>query len=104
MGTILATSRTPDVMQEIGERIRRVRLQRNESIEALAHEAGVGVNTLRRLEAGQNVGTVYFVRVLRAVGKLSALDAFLPEPEVSPIQISKLKGEQRQRASGSSDA
>jgi transcriptional regulator with XRE-family HTH domain len=104
MGTILATSRTPDVMQEIGERIRRVRLQRNESIKELAHEAGVGVNTLRRLEGGQSVGTVYFVRVLRAVGRLSALDAFLPEPEVSPIQVSRLKGEQRQRASGSSGA
>jgi putative transcriptional regulator len=50
---------------------------------------------------GQSVGTIYFVRILRAMGRLSALDAFLPEPEVSPIQVAKLKGRERQRASRS---
>jgi putative transcriptional regulator len=101
MGTILATSRTPDVMRELGKRMRRLRLQRNQSIQELAEEAGVGVNTIRRLEVGQSVGTIYFVRILRAMGRLSALDAFLPEPEVSPIQVAKLKGRERQRASRS---
>jgi hypothetical protein len=38
------------------------------------------------------------IRVLRAMGKLSQLDAFLPEPGLSPIQLAKLKGRERQRA------
>ncbi len=103
MGTILATSRTPDVLEEIGTRLRRVRLDRNVSIEELARSAGVGVSTVRRLEAGKSAGTQSLVRVLRALGRLQAIDAFLPAPEVSPIEIAKLKGRVRQRASASHD-
>lgn len=37
--------------------------------------------------------------VLRALGRLENLDAFLPDPGMSPIQLAKLKGRERQRAS-----
>lgn len=38
--------------------------------------------------------------VLRALGRLESLDGFLPEPEISPIQLAELKGKRRQRATG----
>ena len=38
---------------------------------------------------------------LRALDQLENLDALLPEPGLSPLQLAKLKGKTRQRASGS---
>jgi hypothetical protein len=32
------------------------------------------------------------------MGKLGQLEAFLPEPGLSPIQLAKLKGRERRRA------
>ena len=40
------------------------------------------------------------VQVLRALGSIQELDKFLPDSGPSPIQIAKLKGRERQRASG----
>jgi transcriptional regulator with XRE-family HTH domain len=102
VGTILANTRTPEVLREIGARIRRVRLDRNETTEALARTAGVGVNTVRRLEAGESVAMRSFIRVMRALGRLQAIDAFLPAPEISPLEVTRM-GKARQRASGSTD-
>jgi len=103
MGIILPTSRTPHVLLEIGKRIRHTRLQQNLKIEDLARDAGVGINTVRRLERGQSVGFEFFIRILRALGRLQALDAFLPDPGVSPLSIAERGGKMRQRASRSRD-
>ena len=102
MGTILANSRTPDVLREVGARLSSYRLQRNLRVEDLAAESGVSARTINRLESGHSVGTDKLVRVLRGLGRLQALDAFLPVPEVSPRQISALGGKTRRRASGPS--
>ena len=87
-------------MTLIGERIQRERLNQNLTQEEMARRAGIGVRTVRSLEAGQKTTVETLVRVLRALGKLAALDAFLPEPGLSPLQLAKLQGRERQRASG----
>lgn len=101
MATILEISRTQDVLQELGRRIRQVRLTRNETIEVVAKRAGVGTNTVRRLEAGRNSSLESLIRVLRAHGRLQALDALLSgEASLpSPRAIAKLQGKARVRAS-----
>jgi hypothetical protein len=53
-----------------------------------------------KIEAGESVTLVSFVRVLRALGLLDALDRLVPEPTPSPIELLKLHGRRRQRASG----
>lgn len=82
----------------IGQRIQRERLNQNLTQEALAERAGVGLRTVRYLEAGRQTTVETLIRVLRALGKRGALDAFLPEPGLSPLQLAKLKGRERQRA------
>ena len=87
-------------MALIGERIQRERLNQNLTQEELAEHAGIGVRTVRSLEAGQRPTVETLIRALRALGKLGAMDAFLPEPGVSPLQLAKLQGRERQRATG----
>ena len=99
MPAIVATSRTPDVLRELGARLKALRLQQNLRVKDLAARAGVSPRTIDRLEAGGNIGTENLVRVMRGLGRLQAFEAFLPVPEVSPYDVERLKGKVRRRAS-----
>jgi len=88
------------VLELLGSRIQRERLNRNMTQEKLAEKAGVVTRTVRYLEAGRKTTVETLIRVLRALEKLDSLDAFLPEPGISPLELAKLKGRERQRAAG----
>lgn len=92
------------ILEEIGERIARTRLDRNWTQEHLAGRASVGVTTLRRLEGGGGATLTNLVRVLRALDLLDALEAALPAPAPSPIAQLRTAGRVRRRASGRRDA
>ena len=87
-------------LAEIGRRLQIHRLNQNLSQTAVAEKAGVSRRALQKLEGGQSCTLALLVRALRALGRLDALDAFLPEPGLSPIQLAKLKGRERKRAGG----
>ena len=94
-------SKLPDetVLRELGERIIATRLERNISQASLALKAGVSKRTIQRLESGQVSSQLFsFLRVCRALGIIEKLDALLPPPAVSPIDLLKLQGRKRQRA------
>ena len=87
------------MLGEIGRRIERVRLAQNLTQKDLAAAAAVSRGTVQRLEAGQGLEVAKLLRILRALGLLGALDAALPEDIPSPIDLLRLRGRQRQRAS-----
>jgi transcriptional regulator with XRE-family HTH domain len=89
------------VVKEIGVRISATRLGLNMTREHLASTAGVSARTIARLESG-SVGTQLsvFIRVCRALGLADRLDLLLPEPSLSPMEILRLQGKRRKRASG----
>lgn len=93
----------PEILAELGRRLRRYRLQRNVTQEDLARDAGVGTRTIRNIESGGDVQLLTLLRILRALGRLDALDAFLPAPGISPMELLRSGGRQRQRASASRD-
>lgn len=89
------------VLSEIGQRLERLRLERNITQEDLAREAGISRRTLVRLEQGEElVGAAALLRVLRALGLLEQMEQLVPEPLPSPIEQLRLQGRRRQRASG----
>lgn len=89
------------ILQELGERLTAVRLERNLTQAALAEEGGVAKRTVERLESGEVATQLSgFVRVCRALGLLERLDALVPEGTASPIAQLQLQGRKRQRATG----
>ena len=91
------------VLEQLGERLSRYRLNRNVTQADLATEAGVHKNTVFRLEAGESTQTKNLVRVLRALGLLARLDTLVPEPVPSPLKQLEALERQRRRAVSKSD-
>ena len=90
---------TEQALNEIGERLKRHRLNRNLSQKEVAERAGIGLASVARLEDGKGATLANFIRVLTALDALDSLDAFLPVPSISPIQLAKLHGKERRKAS-----
>lgn len=99
----LANQTDIEVLQEIGTRLRAYRLQMNLAQADLATRAGLNRTTIRDIEAGKDSQLSTLVKLLRALGRLEDIAAFLPKPSVSPIQMMKLQGKPRQRARKSAD-
>jgi len=78
---------TPEtqILAELGRRLARVRKQQRISQTALAEEAGIGVATLRRIEAGQDSQMESWLKIMKALEMLGAVDALLPENFDSPM-------------------
>ena len=90
---------TEQALSEIGTRMQRRRLNMDRSQKEIVDWAGIGINSVARLEDGKGATLANFIRVLNALEALDSLDAFLPAPAISPIQLAKLQGKLRQKAS-----
>lgn len=89
------------LLRLLGERLSSIRLARNLTQQQLAEEAGLGLRTVQRLELGAAATQLSgFIRVCRVLGLVENLEAFIPEPTVSPMAQLKQAGRKRQRASG----
>ena len=87
------------VLQAIGKRLARRRLELKLTQAQLAEQAGVAKRTVERIEAGESTQTLTLIRVFRLLGLLENLAALIPEPEPRPLDLLKLKGKERRRAS-----
>ncbi len=90
----------PAILNELGARVQRHRLNRNITQDDLADHAGVSRTVVQRLEQGRGCTLKGFVRILRALDLLPQLAAFLPDPGPSPLQLARLAGRTRRRAAG----
>jgi transcriptional regulator with XRE-family HTH domain len=99
MTSRLQDALSDDVLQEeIGGRIQRRRLDFEWTQAELADLAGVSKRTLERLEAGHSITLTSFLRILRALELLPALDEALPRPGPRPIELLRREGHERRRA------
>ena len=99
MAYSLSASQAPhDLQSQLGSRLAKLRLARNVTQQTLAARSGVGLRTLRRLEAGQPTSLDTFVRVVIALGLHEGLLAALPQNRIRPIERVDARGNERQRA------
>ncbi len=90
---------TPYAIAEIlGARLKQARLNQNLTQNDVAEQIGLTRKAIINAEKGQ-VSVQHFVAILQILGLTSQLDLFLPERPISPIQLLKLQGKKRQRAS-----
>lgn len=85
--------------ERLGERLQLARLNQDLTQAQVAEQAGVSRKAVINAEKGK-ASLEVFVALLQALNQVSQLDQFLPPQTVSPLQLAKLQGKRRQRASG----
>ncbi len=87
------------IIKELGRRIKQIRLKKNISQQTLSEKTGIHRVTISKIENGQQVSLLSFVQLLRGLDELERLDNIIPDETISPLQLAKLKGKKRKRAS-----
>jgi transcriptional regulator with XRE-family HTH domain len=86
------------ILEELGTRLERRRVDANRTQAELAEEAGISKRTLERIEAGDSTDFALLIRVLRALGLMEGLESMIPDLPQSPITLLKARGRDRKRA------
>ena len=95
MNNLTATA----LAEKIGERLKQARLNRDFTQSEVAALSGVARKTVLNAEKGK-VQLTIMIAIMMALGLTDQIDLFLPKQEFSPLQLAKLQGKKRQRASG----
>lgn len=86
------------IAEELGARLKQARLNVDLTQAEVASRAGLSRRTVLNAEKG-DVQLHNLVAILAALGLVNQLNVFLPAPDISPLQLAKLRGRRRQRAS-----
>src|SRR5215218_6237230 len=76
----------PDVLAEVGPRLRRLRGRRGMTLTALAARTGISKSTLSRLESGQRKPSLYLLLPLAEAYQLP-LDELVGAPRVGDPRV-----------------
>lgn len=82
-----------EVLRDVGRRLRALRGELRQA--EAAQRAGLTRQTVSRAERGDNPTLLTIVRLLRAYGRMSALEAFIPNPQVSPMALLRARNRSR---------
>src|SRR3979490_2818354 len=85
MATISHGMTDPEVLRELGRRLRATREQQQLTVRQLAALAGLTPLTVLKAEHGENFTMRSLLRVMRALGRVDLIDAMLPPPIPSPL-------------------
>ena len=84
----------------LGKRLAAFRIRNNWTQAQLAEQSGVSKGTVERIERGDSVQVVNFIKVLRACGMLESFLSIFPDNSPSPMQLLLMgKTKSRKRAS-----
>ncbi len=86
------------IAAELGERLKQARLNQNITQSQLAEQVGITRKAVLNAEKGQ-VSLAVFVAIMDGLNLTDELDLFLPVQLISPLQLAKMQGKRRVRAS-----
>jgi transcriptional regulator with XRE-family HTH domain len=89
-----------EIADDIGKRMRRIRLNDNITRNELQQKSGVHAKTIGDAEDGKNVTMITLISILRGLNSLQLLEDLVKNEEMSPALASMNKGKLRERASG----
>lgn len=93
-------SKSPSaITEELGERLKQARLNADMTQVEVAEQAGISRKAVLTAEKGK-VQLETLVAIMQALHLTEQLNNFLPVQHISPIQLAKLQGRKRRRASG----
>lgn len=84
--------------EELGSRLKQARLNLDLTQAEVAQRAGISRKAVLNAEKGQ-AQLETFITIMAALHLTGQLDLFLPKQPLSPLQLAKLQGKRRQRAS-----
>lgn len=91
-----------EILKEMGNRLKKIRLQHNLTQKELSDEAGLSVSTISLIEQGKSTTTESLVRILSRLNRLKDLESVFRVGENLELKLkfekAKLKAE-RKRAS-----
>ncbi|MDR1781047.1 MAG: helix-turn-helix domain-containing protein [Tannerella sp.] len=87
------------ILQLLGRQIKQMRLNINMTQKQLSQKTGVSRSIISVIENSGQGSTSSLAAILRGLEKLEILNVFITNAPVSPIQVAKLGGKIRQRAS-----
>jgi transcriptional regulator with XRE-family HTH domain len=85
-----------ELQEELGGRLRRLRVNKDLDQATVASKAGISVRSLRSLENGTGSNLRTLMLVLKTLDSLDGIDALAPVPTISPMAMLK-RVPQRQR-------
>ena len=87
------------VLTELGRRISRRRLDLGMTQAAAAGEAGLSKRTVEHIESGDDIRVTSLIRYLNVLDLIDGLNSIVPETGPRPMEVLRMKGMERQRAS-----
>lgn len=86
------------ILQELGNRIKSIRIARSITRDELAKRASVSVSTLQRIEEGKAFNIVPFLAIMRELNFIENFDCLVPEQDYEIDDLYK-EPKKRYRAS-----
>jgi len=78
---------TAELQEELGRRLRQLRLSKNLDQRTVAEKAGITRGAVQNLEAGHGSSVKTLLRTLKALNSLEGIEILAPEPSVNPLAL-----------------
>jgi transcriptional regulator with XRE-family HTH domain len=87
----------PAIIEELGRRLKDLRMRKGLQQSELASLAGVSLFTISKIENGKAVSITMLIAVFRALNILENIGLLVPDKLQSPVMLRKLKGKTKYR-------